>query len=338
VFGGPLIHRWAMAERACPKTHPVLVGEPVVLNPIIFKVGAAPKARESLMEAESVVRRLAAILAADIAGYSQMMAKDEEGTIRRLNQLRTQIIDPPIEKNRGRIVKTMGDGLLVEFASIVDAVVCSIDVQRGFAVRNEKLKATHRMMLRIGLHVGDVVVQPDGDLLGDGVNIAARLEAIAEPAGICLSEDAYRQVRDRIAETFIDLGDQQLKNIPRPMRVYAIELNSGALAPERKESPVGDGRGNSPRDKVEVMSLPREMQVRGPGFRVRLRSAEDAIRLIDRNLPPELATQPRWTFARALLVEAIKTGKSRDLTTATRQLTQALRNERWLVQAAPDCA
>lgn len=282
------------------------------------------------MAAEPVERRLAAILTADVAGYSQMTAKDEEGTIRRLNQFRSQTIDPPIEKHHGRIVKTMGDGLLVEFASIVDAVVCSVDIQRGFAARNEKLKPAHRMMLRIGLHLGDVVVQPDGDLLGDGVNIAARLEAIAEPGGICLSEDAYRQVRDRVAETFIDLGDRQLKNIARPIRVYSIRLNSSAPPPKRKEPSGKDAGRNSPPEKPEVMSLPREVRVRGPGFRARLRTVEDAIRLIDRNLPPELATQPRWTFARALLVEAIKTGKSRDLTTATRQLTQALRNERWL--------
>lgn len=282
------------------------------------------------MAAEPVERRLAAILTADVAGYSQMTAKDEEGTIRRLNQFRSQTIDPPIEKHHGRIVKTMGDGLLVEFASIVDAVVCSVDIQRGFAARNEKLKPAHRMMLRIGLHLGDVVVQPDGDLLGDGVNIAARLEAIAEPGGICLSEDAYRQVRDRVAETFIDLGDRQLKNIARPIRVYSIRLNNGVPAPKRKESPGKNAGRNSSIGKPEVMSLPREVRVRGPGFRARLRTVEDAIRLIDRNLPPELATQPRWTFARALLVEAIKTGKSRDLTTATRQLTQALRNERWL--------
>jgi class 3 adenylate cyclase len=289
------------------------------------------------MAAEHVERRLAAILTADIAGYSQMTAKDEVGTIRRLNQVRTQTIDPPIEKHHGRIVKTMGDGLLVEFASIVDAVVCSIEIQRGSAARNEKLKTAHRMMLRIGLHLGDVVVQPDGDLLGDGVNIAARLEAIAEPGGICLSEDAYRQVRDRVAENFIDLGEQQLKNIARPIRVYSIGLNGSAPAAKRKESPGKDTRRNSPLEKPEVMSLPREVQVRGPGFRARLRTVEDAIRLIDRNLPREFATQPRWTFARALLVEAIKTGKSRDLTTATRQLTQALRNERWLVPAGRDC-
>jgi adenylate cyclase len=282
------------------------------------------------MAAEPVERRLAAILTADVAGYSQMTAKDEEGTIRRLNQFRTQTIDPPIEKHRGRVVKTMGDGLLVEFASIVDAVVCSIDIQRGFAARNEKIKPAHRMMLRIGLHLGDVVVQPDGDLLGDGVNIAARLEAIAEPGGICLSEDAYRQVRDRVGESFIDLGDQQLKNIARPMRVYSIRLNGGVPVPKRKESPGKQPSRNSSIEKPEVMSLPREVRVRGPGFRARLRTVEDAIRLIDRNLPPELAAQSRWTFARALLVEAIKTGKSRDLTTATRQLTQALRNERWL--------
>lgn len=282
------------------------------------------------MAVEPVERRLAAIMTADVAGYSHMTAKDEEGTIRRLNQFRNQIIDPAIEKHRGRIVKTMGDGILVEFASIVDAVVCSLDIQRGVAARNEKSKPAHRMMLRIGLHLGDVVVQPDGDLLGDGVNIAARLETIAEPGSICLSEDAYRQVRDRVAETYTDLGDQQLKNIARPVRVYSIGLNDSARAPKRKESPAKDTGRNSPLDKPEVMNLSREVRVRGPGFSARLRTVEDAIRLIDRNLPPELATQPRWTFARALLVEAIKTGKSRDRTTATRQLTQALRNEHWL--------
>jgi TolB-like protein/class 3 adenylate cyclase len=180
---------------------------------------------------EHVERKLAAILAADIAGYSRLTSADEEGTMRRLRVLRAELIDPAIQTNRGRIFKTMGDGILVEFASVVDAMRSFLEVQRGVAVRNADFAPENRIEFRVGIHVGDVMVQPDGDLLGDGVNIAARLESIAEPGGICLSEDAYHQVRDRLNEEFIDLGDKELKNIVRPMRVFSVKTGSGSLAP-----------------------------------------------------------------------------------------------------------
>jgi TolB-like protein/class 3 adenylate cyclase/Tfp pilus assembly protein PilF len=180
---------------------------------------------------EHVQRKLAAIVAADVAGYSRLTGADEEGTMRRLRALRAELIDPAIQTHRGHIVKTMGDGFLVEFSSAVDAVRCFLEVQRGVPARNADFEPDKRIEFRVGVHVGDVMVQPDGDLLGDGVNIAARLESIAEPGGICLSEDAYHQVRDRLNEEFIDLGDKELKNIDRPVRVFSVTTGSGSLAP-----------------------------------------------------------------------------------------------------------
>ena len=183
------------------------------------------------MALEHVERKLAAILAADVAGYSRLTGADEEGTMRRLRVLRAELIDPAIQTNRGRIFKTMGDGILIEFASVVDAVRSFLEVQRGAAVRNADFAPENRIEFRAGIHLCDVMVQPDGDLLGDGVNIAARLESIAEPGGICLSEDAYHQVRDRLNEEFIDLGDKELKNIVRPVRVFSVKTGSESLAP-----------------------------------------------------------------------------------------------------------
>jgi adenylate cyclase len=171
------------------------------------------------VEGERVQRRLAAILAADVAGYSRLIGVDEEGTIARLRALRRELIDPTIAEQRGRIVKTTGDGILIEFASVVDAVRCAVEVQRGTISQNENQPEEKRIAFRVGIHAGDVVVDGD-DLLGDGVNVAARLEGIAEPGGICISEDAYRQVRDKLSLKFIDAGEQQLKNIARPVRVY----------------------------------------------------------------------------------------------------------------------
>ena len=183
------------------------------------------------MALEHVERKLAAILAADVAGYSRLTGADEEGTMGRLRALRAELIDPAIQTHRGHIVKTMGDGFLVEFSSVVDAVRCFLEVQRGMPARNADFEPDKRIEFRVGVHVGDVMVQPDGDLLGDGVNIAARLESIAKPGGICLSEDAFHQMRDRLEEEFVDLGDKELKNIARPVRVYSVETGSGSLAP-----------------------------------------------------------------------------------------------------------
>jgi TolB-like protein/class 3 adenylate cyclase len=177
-------------------------------------------------------RKLAAILAADVAGYSKLAGSDEERTLARLRALRSDLIDPTIALHHGRVVKRTGDGVLIEFRSLVDAVRCAIEVQNGMVERNAGLPPERRIEFRIGIHLGDVVEESDGDLMGDGVNIAARLEGIADPGGVCLSEDAYRQVRDRIKEEFVDLGEKDLKNIARPVRVYAIKAGTGAAVSE----------------------------------------------------------------------------------------------------------
>ena len=169
----------------------------------------------------SQTRRLAAILAADVAGYSRLMGADEEGTLERLKALRRELLDPKIAEHHGRIVKTTGDGLLVEFASVVDAVRCAVEVQQAMPERNTDVAADNRIELRIGINLGDVIVEGD-DLYGDGVNIAARIEALADPGGVFVSNTVHDQVRDRLPFVFEDLGEQQLKNIARPVRVYRV--------------------------------------------------------------------------------------------------------------------
>src|SRR6266851_4249034 len=166
-------------------------------------------------------RRLAAILAADVAGYSRLMGADEEGTLERLKALRRELIDPKITEHHGRIVKTTGDGVLVEFASVVDAVRCAVAVQQAIPERNTDVGADSRIELRIGINLGDVIVEGD-DLYGDGVNIAARIEALADAGGVFVSNTVYDHVRDRLAYLFEDLGEQQVKNIARPVRVYRV--------------------------------------------------------------------------------------------------------------------
>jgi len=166
-------------------------------------------------------RRLAAILAADVAGYSRLMGADEEGTLERLKALRRELIDPKIAEYHGRIVKTTGDGLLVEFASVVDAVRCAIGVQQATSDRNTGISADSRIELRIGINLGDVIVEGD-DLYGDGVNIAARVEALADAGGVFVSNTVYDHVRDRLPFHYQDLGEQQVKNIVRPVRVYRV--------------------------------------------------------------------------------------------------------------------
>jgi len=183
------------------------------------------------MDTQRVERRLSAVLAADVAGYSRLVGVDEEGTLAQLHAVRVELIDPAIAVHRGRIIKTTGDGILAEFPSVVDAGRCALEVQRGMARRNAEITGDRRMAFRIGIHLGDVVVDGD-DLLGDAVNIAARLEGIAEPGGVSLSEDAWRQVRDKLSEAFVDLGEQTLKNIARPVRVYRIDLADTAKTPQ----------------------------------------------------------------------------------------------------------
>jgi len=170
-----------------------------------------------------VERRLAAILAADVAGYSRLMGVDEEGTLARLKALRRELADPKIKEHRGRIVKTTGDGLLIEFASVVDAVRCAVEVQREMAERNADVPPDRRIEFRMGINLGDIM--KDGrDIYGDGVNVAARLEALAESGGICVSRVVRDQVRDKLAFSFEDMGEQQVKNIARPIRVHRVLL------------------------------------------------------------------------------------------------------------------
>jgi TolB-like protein/class 3 adenylate cyclase/Tfp pilus assembly protein PilF len=174
----------------------------------------------------SETRKIAAILVADVVGYSRLTGADEDRTLSRLRGLRSDLIDPAIAAHHGRIVKRTGDGSIIEFRSVVDAVRCAIEVQTGVSERNAGVALDKRIEFRVGIHLGDVVEESDGDLMGDGVNIAARLEGICEPGGICLSEDAYRQVRDKLREEFVDLGDHSLKNIARPVGVHAIKAGA----------------------------------------------------------------------------------------------------------------
>jgi class 3 adenylate cyclase len=180
---------------------------------------------------EQLVRRLTAIFAADVAGYSRLTSLDEEGTHIRLKEHLRVLIDPKVAAHRGHIVKNTGDGLLAEFNSVVDAMRCAVDVQRGMAERNSDVPPNNRIEFRIGINVGDII-EDDGDIFGDGVNVAARLEAIAEPGGICVSDDAHRQLRDKLDIVFDDAGEQKLKNIGRPVRVFRVR-DRGAAASQR---------------------------------------------------------------------------------------------------------
>ena len=200
---------------------------------------------------QRVERRLTAILAADVAGYSRLMGIDEEGTLAGLKFHRREVVDPKIGEHRGRIVKTTGDGLLVEFASVVDAVRCAVDVQRRMAERNIGVPAEQRIEFRVGINVGDIIID-EGDIYGDGVNIAARLEALAEPGGICVSRVVRDQVRDKLDFAFEDMGEQQVKNIAQPIHVFRV----GPRAP-RPQSPhptppplAGEGKSVSPRAEL----------------------------------------------------------------------------------------
>ena len=179
----------------------------------------------------SDTRKLAAILVADVVGYSRLTGVDEERTLARLRALRSDLIDPSIALHRGRIVKLTGDGSIIEFRSVVDAVRCAIEVQTGMVERNAGLPPDKRIEFRVGVHLGDVVEEADGDLMGDGVNIAARLEGIAKPGAICLSEDAYRQVKGRLDLKVSDLGATHLKNIAEPIRVYSLDGGGVATTP-----------------------------------------------------------------------------------------------------------
>src|ERR1700693_5111427 len=179
-------------------------------------------------------RRLAAIVSADVAGYSRLMGQDDSGTLAALKAHRRGLIDPKIAEYGGRIVKTTGDGLLLEFPSVVDAVRCAVDVQRGMAERNATVPPEQRIEFRIGINVGDIIIDGD-DIFGDGVNVAARLQTLAEPGGICVSRVVRDQVLDKLSFTFDELGVQQVKNIARPVEVYRVDLATGT-SPASKHS------------------------------------------------------------------------------------------------------
>jgi len=181
------------------------------------------------MSERKVERRLAAILAADVAGYSRLVGEDEEGTLERLKELRRTLVDPKIKEHRGRVVRTVGDGLLIEFASVVDAVRCAVEVQREMALRNASVPPDRRIEFRIGINLGDII--KDGrDVYGDGVNVAARLEALATPGGICVSRVVRDQVRDKLGFAFEDRGEQQVKNIARPVRVFDVNMTGETIS------------------------------------------------------------------------------------------------------------
>jgi adenylate cyclase len=181
------------------------------------------------------VRRLAAILAADVAGYSRLMGQDEEGTHERLKTHLGELVNPKITEHRGRVVKNTGDGFLAEFQSVIDAVRCAVEVQRSMADREPELPEDRRIRFRIGINLGDVIVE-EHDVFGDGVNVAARLEALADPGGICVSRVVRDQVRDRLDCTFEDLGEQQVKNIARAVRVYTLGADRFAKSPSSNAS------------------------------------------------------------------------------------------------------
>ena len=200
-------------------------------------------------------RRLAAILAADVAGYSRLMGADEEGTLNRLKAHRRELVDPKIREHHGRIVKTTGDGMLVEFASVVDAVRCAVEIQRAMVDRNAEVPEDKRITFRIGVNLGDVIAD-GGDIYGDGVNIAARLEALAEPGGLCISRTVRDHIGDRLPYAFDDLGEQSVKNIAQPVHAYALNCeppwrhyrkSQSRCGPLRQTGATACGLPSSPR-------------------------------------------------------------------------------------------
>jgi adenylate cyclase len=200
-------------------------------------------------------RRLAAILAADVAGYSRLMGADEEGTHERLKAVHRQLVDPKITEHHGRIVKTTGDGLLAEFPSVVDAVRCAAEIQRGMLDREPEASDERQIRFRIGVNLGDIIAE-DGDIFGDGVNVAARLEALAEPGGICISGTVHDQIRDRLPYPFEDMGEQSVKNIARPVRVYALRPETVAALPAASAPPAASISQPIVAPRLSIVVLP----------------------------------------------------------------------------------
>ena len=254
------------------------------------------------MAEQRVERRLAAILAADVAGYSRLMGADEEGTLARLNAHRREFLEPTVVEHNGRIVKRIGDGILIEFGSAVDATRCAIQTQRGMAQRNADVPDDQRIEIRIGIHVGDIIIE-EGDIFGDGVNIAARLEGIAAPGGICLSDDTFRQVRGKIDVAFEDEGDQQLKNIEQPVRVYRIQLGRAAAK---------GGKTLASSDRPSIAVLPFQNMSGDPGQEYFVDGiVEDIITGLSRT---------KWLFVMARNSSFIYKGRVVDVKQAGREL------------------
>jgi adenylate cyclase len=223
----------------------------------------------------SGTRKLAAILAADVVGYSRLAGADEERTLARLRALRGDLIDPAIAAHHGRVVKRTGDGTLVEFRSVVDAVRCAVEMQSGMVERNAGVATERAIRFRVGIHLGDVVEEDDGDLMGDGVNIAARLEGIAEPDGICLSAIAYESVRDKVEASFADLGERELKNIVRPVRVYSVT----SIFPPSPPLGGGEGRDEVGDSRARTTTSPSRAVGAGPSLSATRRGDNGAPRL-----------------------------------------------------------
>src|SRR6202046_3116603 len=238
----------------------------------------------------SETRKIAAILVSDVVGYSGLAEADEERILARLRALRSDLIDPTISVHRGRIVKRTGDGSVIEFRSVVDAVRCALEVQHAMVERNAGVPPEKRIEFRVGVHLGDVVEEADGDLMGDGVNIAARLEGICEPGGICLSEDAYRQVKSRLELPAADLGPQNLKNIAEPVRAYL--LRHGAPAPQKPPQPAAKSRGVWARWPALAAALALAFLAAG-GFAWR---AGYAPRLLGASVDDKLANAPKLSI------------------------------------------
>src|SRR5258705_6669839 len=214
-----------------------------------------PRARGCILNSEHVERRLAAILAADVAGSCRLIGIDEEGTLAQLKALRKTLFDPKVTDHRGRIVKNTGDGALVEFASVVDAVRCADEIQRSVAEQNTDVPQDKRIEFRIGIHVGHIIIADD-DIFGDGVNIAVRLEGIAEPGGICISDDAHRQVRGKVESTLEDMGSQSLKNIAEPIRAWRGRIGPSSSSAILTKPPTETAQPLALPDKPSIAVLP----------------------------------------------------------------------------------
>ncbi len=214
---------------------------------------------ETAVEAQRIERRLAAILAADMVGFSRLMEADEAGTLGQLKAVRAEIIDPRLGEHHGRIVKTTGDGLLVEFASVAGAVHCAVEIQEALAERNANVAEDRRILFRIGINLGEIIIEGD-DIYGNGVNVAARLEGLAEPGGICISGTVYEQIERILNLRYDDMGEQRVKNISKPIRGYSVRVSAAGApaqdAPARDAQPQGSpGRDAAPEKAPPTPSI-----------------------------------------------------------------------------------